>query len=197
MAKRFRSLKRALKTLMPVNAADGAAAIAPPPGSVLEYFATRGSRNIEYPSDANRSRDLMDVQLIPFGVAWVATALYRVPMSDQAFAAIGTYVGAEADLNINNTIAPGASINKLFKPAKVTVFIPLPDGEQPTGKTLSKITGFKYKKRAGNSKTYPFGQPTANAISYKTAKSSIVDKIATTTTNKASVSFIPEDARYL
>jgi hypothetical protein len=196
MAKRFKTLKKALKTLLPVNADPDTVPPNPPAGTVLEYFLKRDSRNIEYPTDADRSRKLNTTAVHPFGAAYVATTPIRVPISDKAFTAIGTFIGGTgAELNLVGTVPDTALTNKLFKPAKATVFIP--SATQPTTKIASKITGFKYKPRAGNSKTYPFGRAdTGTKITFAACKADITAKVIATNAN-ASVSFTPEDGRYL
>jgi len=89
--------------------------------------------------------------------------------------------GTDALLNIESTTVPDTAKRRSgYKPAKVTIFIPevasiaggaaptqaSEDAAAPTGSgaaddttvtPLSRVTGLEYRRRLGNSYTYPFG----------------------------------------
>lgn len=194
MAKRFKILKAALKTLIPVGAAADAIPPAPPVGTILERFATRGSRNITYATDADRSRKLDTKKVHPFSMVYSVAGVVLVPVSDKAMTDIATYIGAVAILNHDATTADGGRFRG-FEPAKVTVFFPTAGA--PTS-TTSKISGRKYNKRAGNSKTYPFGAAASGAgATYIGAKKAIFDQANAINSGNNTISFKPEDGRVL
>jgi hypothetical protein len=153
MVRRFSRLKFAVKML------EGTT---PPAGSALANFLLYQAGNPEYtPKPAATALEPRGGSIVrglsPFGkpIGTNNANSEKVTMSGRAFnqiAAVGldaTGTGAN-NLNLLETFNNAGN----FEAAKIVVFV----GDSGSGDpTRSTITRLSYKKRAGNSYTYPFG----------------------------------------
>jgi hypothetical protein len=196
MARRFSRLKYAVKLL------EGTT---PPAGSALANFLLFQAGNPEYtPRPAAGAVEPRGGSIIrgvsPFGkpIGTSNANSEKVSISGRAFNQI-TAVGLDAtgtganNLNLLETFNNSGT----FEAAKITVFM---GASGPGEVTRSTILRTQYKKRPGNSYTYPFGatgtapndHEQTKAISLATA---IAAKDATDATNSYSCTFKPERFR--
>jgi hypothetical protein len=153
MVRRFSRLKFAVKML------EGTT---PPAGSALAHFLLYQVGNPEYtPKPAQGAIEPRGGSIVrglsPFGKPIGANNANseKVTMSGRAFNQI-TAVGLDAtgtganNLNLLETFNNSGN----FEAAKITVFVGASGSGDPTRSAITKLS---YKKRAGNSYTYPFG----------------------------------------
>jgi hypothetical protein len=195
MVKRFSRLKFAVKML------EGTT---PPAGSALANFLLFQAGNPEYtPKPAEGAMEARGGSIVrgvnPFGKPIAANAnSQKVGVSGRAFTQV-TAIGLDAtgtggnNLNLLETFNNSGS----FEAAKITVFTG-PSG--PGTATRSTITRLNYKKRAGNSYTYPFGATGTAPDDHEQTKATglaaaIAAKDAGDATNSYSCTFKPERFR--
>jgi hypothetical protein len=196
MAKRFSRLKFAVKML------EGTT---PPAGSALANFLLFQAGNPEYtprPSEAAMEpRGGSIVRgLNPFGkpIGTANANSEKVAITGRAFNQV-TAVGLDAtgtgagNLNLLETFNNSGS----FEPAKIVVFVGAAGSGDPTNSTITRRT---YKKRAGNSYTYPFGATGTAPNDHEQTKATalagaIAAKDAADAANSYSCTFKPERFR--
>lgn len=196
MVKRFSRLKFAVKML------EGST---PPAGSALANFLLFQAGNPEYtPKPAAGAVEPRGGSIIrgvsPFGkpIGTANANSEKVAISGRAFNQI-TAVGLDAtgsganNLNLLETFNNSGS----FEAAKIIVFM----GASGAGdSTRSTITRLQYKKRAGNSYTYPFGATGTAPNDHEQTKATalaaaIATKDAGDAANSYSCTFKPERFR--
>jgi len=196
MARRFSRLKYAVKLL------EGTT---PPAGSALANFLLFQAGNPEYtPKPAAGAVEPRGGSIIrgvsPFGkpIGTANANSEKVSISGRAFNQV-TAVGLDAsgtgsnNLNLLETFNNSGS----FEAAKITVFM----GASGSGElTRSTILRTQYKKRAGNSYTYPFGATGTAPNDHEQTKATalaaaIAAKDADDATNSYSCTFKPERFR--
>jgi hypothetical protein len=190
MTRRFSTLNAALKYL---RTGDGADAPIPdaPAGTPLRLYQDwkAGKRQVNYTRESSSNPGGLDeARIKPFGLPAADTTLVLVDISKRSLEAIQRTGLGVADLNI---VAAGDA-NRIynFTPARATVNVaPAAGGDGVV--TTSKITGKKYKKKASDSFTFPFGRGAGEDAAYVKAKSEILGKVSDGTANR-SVSFKPE-----
>jgi hypothetical protein len=196
MARRFSRLKYAIKLL------EGTP---PPAGSPLANFLLFQAGNPEYtPKPGAGAVEPRGGSIIrgvsPFGkpIGTANANSEKVSISGRAFNQV-TAVGLDAsgtganNLNLLDTFNNSGS----FEAAKITVFLG-PSG--PGELTRSTILRTQYKKRAGNSYTYPFGATGTAPNDHEQTKATslaaaIAAKDAADATNSYSCTFKPERFR--
>jgi hypothetical protein len=190
MARRFKTLDAALKYLRTGDDANAAIPDAPA-GTPLKLYQDwkAGKRQVSYTRESTSNPGSLDeARIKPFGLPTTDTTLVLVDISKRSLDAIQRTGLAVTDLNI---IATGDA-NRIynFTPARATVNVGAAAGGDGTLET-SKITGKKYKKKASDSFTFPFGRGTGEDAAYVSAKSDILGKVSDGSANR-SVSFKPE-----
>lgn len=187
MAKRFSRLKYALKAIQ--DPTSDTEANRPPAGSILfkyNEFAI-GSRDVEYPRDPDSNPgELKTVGVNPFGYPVSAESLVKVPISNRVLTNQTLSASRDAANIQTNTSAVVLDLDG-FVPAKATVFIEA--ATQPTTPETSKITGVRYKKRAGTSFSFPYGSKTGE-IHESVVRAGI--QVAVVQITRGSVSFKSE-----
>ena len=193
MGRRFNNLEAALKYLRPPGATEGTVVPDAPANTQLKKYQDykAGKVIISYPRAATSNPGgFQSVALKPFALPATETQSYLVQASERAIGAIGTAGITATDLNIDVTPSEAADLEIPlgFTPARAVI-------KNVTGTTgvqeTSKITGDKYKAKAGASYTYPFGKGGTDATSYAEVIGNIAAAVAGATGNK-SVSFKPE-----
>jgi len=193
MARRFSRLKFAVKML------EGTT---PPAGSALANFLLFQAGNPEYtPKPAAGALEPRGGSIVrglsPFGkpIGTNNANSEKVTMSGRAFNQI-TAVGLDAsgtgvnNLNLLETFNNTGS----FEAAKIVVFV----GASGSGdSTRSTITRLSYKKRVGNSYTYPFGATGTAPNDHEQTKAialaaAIAEKDSGDAANSYSCTFKPE-----
>jgi len=193
MAKRFSRLKFAVKML------EGTT---PPAGSALANFLLFQAGNPEYtPKPAAGAMEPRGGSIIrglnPFGkpIGTANANSQQVTVSGRAFTQL-TVVGLDAtgaganNLNLLETFNNSGN----FEPAKITIFT---GASGSVNATKSTITRLSYKKRVGNSYTYPFGSTGTAPDNHEQTKAvalaaAIAAKDAADAANSYSCSFKPE-----
>jgi hypothetical protein len=193
MARRFSRLKFAVKML------EGTT---PPAGSALANFLLFQAGNPEYtPKPAATALEPRGGSIIrgvsPFGkpIGTANANSEKVAITGRAFNQV-TAVGLDAtgtganNLNLLETFNNTGS----FEPAKIVVFVGASGSGDPTRSTITRLS---YKKRVGNSYTYPFGATgTAPNDHEQTKATSLAAAIATKdagdAANSYSCTFKPE-----
>jgi len=196
MAKRFSRLKFAVKML------EGTT---PPAGSALANFLLFQAGNPEYtPKPAAGAVEPRGGSIIrgvsPFGkpIGTANANSEKVAISGRAFnqiAAVGldaTGTGAN-NLNLLETFNNAGS----FEPAKITIFVGASGSGDPTKSTITRLS---YKKRVGNSYTYPFGATGTAPNDHEQTKATVLAaavaaKDAGDAANSYSCTFKPERFR--
>ncbi|QYX30064.1 hypothetical protein [Sphaerospermopsis torques-reginae] len=191
MSKRFNNLDAALKYLRSPEAAPDAEIPDAPAGTALRKYQDykAGKVIIQY----TRAQDSLPgtlnlVTIKPFGYLPASTVLVRVTLSNRSAGQYSTVGLTEAALGITKIAAENDTSIELagFKPARCTVRNTTGTSAAPKD---SKITGLKYKVKAGATYTFPLGRTTQKA-SYFEQKSAIIALVETQATR--SVSFTPE-----
>jgi hypothetical protein len=197
MARRFSRLKYAIKLL---------AGTPPPTGSPLANFLLFQAGNSEYtPKPAAGALEPRGGSIIrgvsPFGkpIGSANANSEKVSMTGRAFnqvTAVGldaTGTGGANNLNLLETFNNSGN----FEAAKITVFL----GAAGAGElTRSTILRTQYKKKAGNSYTYPFGATGTAPNDHEQTKAvslaaAIAAKDAGDAANTYSCTFKPERFR--
>jgi hypothetical protein len=196
MARRFSRLKYAVKLL------EGTT---PPAGSALANFLLYQAGNPEYiPKPGAGALEARGGSIIrgvsPFGkpIGTANANSEKVSMSGRAFNQV-TAVGLDAtgtganNLNLLDTFNNSGN----FEAAKITVFL---GASGPGESTRSTILRTQYRKRAGNSYTYPFGATGTAPNDHEQTKATalaaaIAAKDAADTANSYSCTFKPERFR--
>jgi hypothetical protein len=196
MAKRFSRLKFAVKML------EGTT---PPAGSALANFLLFQAGNPEYtPKPGAGAVEPRGGSIIrgvsPFGkpIGAANANSEKVAISGRAFNQV-TAVGLDAtgtganNLNLLETFNNSGS----FEAAKITVFLGASGAGDPTRSTITRL---QYKKRAGNSYTYPFGATGTAPNDHEQTKATalaaaIAAKDAGDAANSYSCTFKPERFR--
>lgn len=196
MARRFSRLKYAVKLL------EGTT---PPAGSALANFLLFQAGNPEYtPKPAAGAVEPRGGSIVrgvsPFGkpIGTANANSEKVSISGRAFNQV-TAVGLDAtgtganNLNLLETFNNSGS----FEAAKIIVFI---GASGPGELTRSTILRTQYKKRAGNSYTYPFGATGTAPNDHEQTKATalaaaIAAKDAGDAANSYSCTFKPEKFR--
>lgn len=193
MAKRFSRLKFAVKML------EGTT---PPAGSALANFLLFQAGNPEYtPKPAATALEARGGSIIrgasPFGkpIGTNNANSQKVSMSGRASTqatALGLNTTGTGENNLNLLDTFNNSGN--FEPAKITVFVGATGSGDPTRSTITRLT---YKKRAGNSYTYPFGATGTPPNDHEQTKATalaaaIATKDAGDAANSYSCTFKPE-----
>ena len=195
MARRFSRLKFAVKML------EGTT---PPAGSALANFLLFQAGNPEYtPKPGEGAMEPRGGSIVrgvnPFGKPIASNAnSQRVGISGRAFQQV-TAIGLDATGTGGNNLNLLETFNNSgnFEAAKITVFTGV---SGPGTATRSTITRLNYKKRAGNSYTYPFGSTGTAPDDHEQTKAvilaaAIAAKDATDATNSYNCSFKPERFR--
>jgi hypothetical protein len=190
MPRRFKTLDAALKYL---RTGDGETAVTPdaPAGTPLKLYQDwkAGKRQVNYTRESTSNPGSLDeARIKPFGLPTADTTLVLVDISKRSLDAIQRTGLAAADLNIVATGDAERIYN--FTPARATVNVGAAAGGDGVLQT-SKITGKKYKKKASDSFTFPFGRGAGEDAAYVKARSEILGKVSDGTANR-SVSFKPE-----
>jgi len=193
MARRFSRLKFAVKML------EGTT---PPPGSALANFLLYQAGNPEYtPKPAAGAVEPRGGSIVyglsPFGkpIGTNNANSEKVTISGRAVNQI-TAVGLDAtgtganNLNLLETFNNTGS----FEAAKIVVFVGASGSGDPTKSTITRLT---YKKRVGNSYTYPFGATGTAPNDHEQTKATalaaaIAAKDAGDAANSYSCTFKPE-----
>ena len=196
MARRFSRLKFAVKML------EGTT---PPAGSALANFLLYQAGNPEYiPKPAAGALEPKGGSIIrgvsPFGkpIGTDNANSEKVAITGRAFNQI-TAVGLDAtgtganNLNLLETFNNSGK----FDPAKIIIFTGASGSTEPTKSTITKLN---YKKRIGNSYTYPFGATGTAPNNHEQTKATslaaaIAAKDAGDATNSYSCTFKPERFR--
>jgi len=186
MAKRFSRLKFAVKML------EGTT---PPAGSALANFLLFQAGNPEYvPKPGAGAMEPRGGTIVrgvsPFGkpIGTANANSEKVAISGRAFNQV-TAVGLDAtgtganNLNLLETFNNSGN----FEAAKITVFVGASGSGDPTRSTITRLS---YKKRAGNSYTYPFGATgTAPNDHEQTKATALAAAIATKDAGDAAMSY--------
>lgn len=158
MAKRFKSLKRALVLIRKTT--DTGNFVEPPSGSALdEYVQYRKMEKVlKYPRDTSSKQEAMiPVAVRPFGYTSAvdsAAEAVRCSISQRTLTS-GTPNGVKAKCNILEAAADIPTRKTMgFVPAKATVKKSTASSETPK----SQITGLEYRKKNTASFTFPYGQ---------------------------------------
>lgn len=159
MAKRFKNLKYALKTLRAPNSTQPVPDA--PSGSIAREFQDyqAGKRVIEYTrAEDSKPEQILTVSILPFYYAGEAGKETLVPFSKRTsdrsdlnpIKTACNHVVASVDthLNLNN-----------FIPAKAVVTVYSGTETQ----AASQITGVRYQKKGAKSYTFPYGASTGSA----------------------------------
>jgi hypothetical protein len=190
MTRRFSTLNAALKYL---RTGDGEDAPIPdaPAGTPLRLYQDwkAGKRQVNYTRESSSNPGNLDeARIKPFGLPSADTTLVLVDISRRSSGKMQEAGLSPADLNIATTGEANRIYN--FTPARAIVNVGAAAGGDGIV-TTSKITGKKYKKKASDSFTFPFGRGAGEDAAYVKAKSEILGKVSEGTTNR-SVSFKPE-----
>jgi len=193
MAKRFSRLKFAVKML------EGTT---PPAGSALANFQLFQAGNPEYtPKPGAGALEPRGGSIVrgvsPFGkpIGTANANSEKVAISGRAFTQV-TALGLDAtgtganNLNLLETFNNAGS----FEAAKIIVFVGASGSGDPTRSTITRLS---YKKRVGNSYTYPFGATGTAPNDHEQTKATalavaIAAKDAGDAANSYSCTFKPE-----
>lgn len=154
--RRFSRLDHALKLLRNPANVDNPNAVTPDPpaNSALAKYAqfASGKVNINITRDAaSLPGQLVNLSIQPFGLAATDPNKTLTVISKRAKQSVATYFNADF---LNHLVGGSPNPRPGFQPARAVVF----DVTSQSATTeTSKITGIKYKKKAGKSLTYPFG----------------------------------------
>lgn len=172
MPKRFNNLDAALKYMNP-SGTDGNSSSEAPAGSQLRLYQDwkSGKRAVEYGDRPAGSEpgNLLRVTIKPFAFAAADTSLYVVDLSARAQTNYANAGLSAASLGIGTDTSNAVTVPN-FSPARITVTT-APTGAATT--QTSKLTGRRYKKKAVNSFTFPFGRITAEPT-YAGAKAALL-----------------------
>lgn len=186
MPKRFSRYKFALK------ASGGSAAENSPLAKYKDYVEGRTIPNYERDAGSNPGKEI-PVYVIPFGE--IDDIYYLIGISTRANNQIGIAGGATA-LNTEtiSSLPAGAdtAVSNKFTSAAATVFVGTGLGDPDP----SQITGVRYRKRLGQSYTFPFGKEASATGANATFKGrATVIQEAVLGTPGRTVSFRPEVLR--
>ena len=190
MAKRFHTLKRALKLLRPLAGGDAADL---PDTTALGFFQAvqSGKRHVTYGDRADTSNptSFLEVAVLPFATPGTGSLYASVPLSQRASLHLtqASVTKAQLAYETEGTHVDTALSLKGFRPAKANIRV------YQTGTTTanSKLTGQAYKKAKVTSYSFPFGlKADARTDGYNARKTEIVNAVSAKPTN--SVSFTPE-----
>lgn len=192
MAKRFGRYKYAIKIFAPASGD-----VTYPTGSNIERYskyllgtlpARGGDSLIVQPARLTAK----EVMINSFGHIPTEKKICKVTGRTHALI-IGTGVnyGGVATFNWAADLVDGEPAGS-YEPAKAIIFHQV--GTQPTDLTSSYFTGMKYKAKAGQSQTIPFGEA-ATAIGELNVQEAIVTACRAIDTLKFNITFRPERLR--
>ena len=185
MAKRFKNLNYALKTLRPPNSTQPAPDA--PQGSIAREYQDfkAGKRVIQYPRSADSKPGSLEiVSVLPFYYAGDDTKQTLVKQSQRSDTET-TLDGVQTACNQLTADLDAHIRLENFIPAKAVVTVFSGTETQET----SRITGIRYNKKAAKSYTFPYGASAAEKAE-RNVRQDIVAAVNLLT--NASVSFSSE-----
>jgi hypothetical protein len=187
MGKKFKSLKRALRSLRSPTATEGSVTPDAPSDTILREYQLYAAdkKQITYPREASSlPGNEKAISLKPFALPPTSTTEVEATISSRSLANLSLFGLSKDKLGFTDPRSTTALESTGFKPAKAicrnvtgTTGVPTP----------SKITGEKYSKKPNASYTFPIGRTTANA-SWHEQRAAILAQVAGAGGNK-SVSF--------
>ena len=187
MSRRFKNLKRALRSLRSPTSSESSVTPDAPAGSILREYQLYASdkKQVTYTRDASSfPGNEKVISLRPFALAAASTVEIEATISSRSLSNLSLFGLSKDKLGFTDPRSGTALESTGFRPAKAICRNITGTSSVPTP---SKITGEKYGKKTSANYTFPVGRTTTNQSWYE-QKAAILASVAGSGGNK-SVSF--------